>query len=197
MIQLQESNEPILNVDRALAIKGWMSELELHWLAFQATQHKKIVEIGSYLGRSTRALGDHTPGIVYALDDWIGPRGDNFCGDESFMISDEERQTLYSRFSDNLGDLMQAGKIIPIRSSHEQADKIMFLSPPDMVFIDGDHKYEAVKRDILTWRQKLSRGGLLCGHDASWPGVGCAVRELTGDLLTVPGTDIWFTHDSN
>jgi predicted O-methyltransferase YrrM len=55
-----------INIARALATDGWMSEAELFWLATQAQQHRRIVELGSFLGRSTRALADHTPGIVYA-----------------------------------------------------------------------------------------------------------------------------------
>src|SRR3954470_12383000 len=68
--------QAIVNIDitRALAIDGFMEEQELVWLAQQAKIHKCIVEIGSLLGRSTRALLDHTEGIVYAFDDWKGPR---------------------------------------------------------------------------------------------------------------------------
>jgi predicted O-methyltransferase YrrM len=82
---------------------------------------------------------------------------------------------------------------IPIRTDHESFGKIGFYSgAPDMIFIDGDHEYTAVRRDIANAKRKLAPGGLLCGHDASWPGVRAAVTELTGEFLTVPNTDIWF-----
>ncbi len=35
----------------------------------------------------------------------------------------------------------------------------------DLVFIDGDHSYEAAKRDIEMWLPKVKPGGILCGHD--------------------------------
>jgi hypothetical protein len=61
----------------------------------------------------------------------------------------------------------------------------------DWVFIDTDHSYESVVRDILAWAPKLRLGGLLSGHDFGSRGVMDAVfRSLT----TVSNVgDIWFT----
>ncbi len=35
----------------------------------------------------------------------------------------------------------------------------------DFVFIDADHSYESVKRDIKDWYLKVRPGGLVSGHD--------------------------------
>lgn len=35
----------------------------------------------------------------------------------------------------------------------------------DMVFIDGDHSYEAVKRDIHAWVPNVKEGGIIALHD--------------------------------
>jgi hypothetical protein len=50
----------------------------------------------------------------------------------------------------------------------------------DFVFIDADHSYEAVRRDILAWLPKVKVGGTLAGHDYEpyYPGVIRAVDEL-------------------
>lgn len=53
----------------------------------------------------------------------------------------------------------------------------------DFVYLDGDHSYEGVKRDIDSWWPLLSNKGVLAGHDWSvptgeWPGVQQAVTEL-------------------
>ena len=45
----------------------------------------------------------------------------------------------------------------------------------DFVFIDADHSYEAVKKDILAWKGRTS---FLCGHDYGHPGVKQACHEL-------------------
>lgn len=48
----------------------------------------------------------------------------------------------------------------------------------DFVFIDADHRYEAVRDDIANWRPKIRVGGYLMGHDINWEGVERAVRKL-------------------
>jgi hypothetical protein len=35
----------------------------------------------------------------------------------------------------------------------------------DLIYIDGSHTYEDVKKDILNSKQKLKQGGYLSGHD--------------------------------
>lgn len=47
----------------------------------------------------------------------------------------------------------------------------------DFVFIDADHSYEGVKKDIEAWLPKLKEGGLIGGHDFDQEGVERAVGE--------------------
>ena len=35
----------------------------------------------------------------------------------------------------------------------------------DFVYVDGEHSYEAVSKDISDWWPKISPGGVLAGHD--------------------------------
>lgn len=52
----------------------------------------------------------------------------------------------------------------------------------DFVYIDADHRYEAVKADIIAWLPKVRAGGFLCGHDyGEKDGVTKAVDELFPD----------------
>ena len=56
------------------------------------------------------------------------------------------------------------------------------------VFIDADHSYEGVKRDIAAWLPKVRHGGVIAGHDyheGDWPGVWRAVRETFGEIEPV------------
>lgn len=51
----------------------------------------------------------------------------------------------------------------------------------DMVYIDGDHSYEGVKKDLAISLNKVKNGGLICGHDyisSRFEGVVRAVNEF-------------------
>jgi len=54
----------------------------------------------------------------------------------------------------------------------------------DFVFLDGDHRYDAIAKDIRAWMPKVRKGGLICGHDFTpgWPGVIQAVQEAAATL---------------
>lgn len=166
------------SIERALTIEGWMSEAELRWLAEQASRHRCIVEIGSYLGRSTRALADNASGVVYAIDDWYGPRDVDW-------LTPEQRATVLQRFAEN----MQGTDIKAINSDHAVAE---VPETPDFVFIDGDHSYASVLRDIRKWLPRIAPGGLISGHDICRDEVARAVREVFGSYSVAPETTIWY-----
>lgn len=62
----------------------------------------------------------------------------------------------------------------------------------DMCFIDANHTYEFVIRDIKAYLPKMKKGGTLSGHDMSDPGVRQAVKEVFGDnFIHDENQDIW------
>ena len=48
----------------------------------------------------------------------------------------------------------------------------------DLVYIDGDHTYEGVVKDLAAWFPKVKKSGMFCGDDIGWPGVKKAVDEF-------------------
>jgi predicted O-methyltransferase YrrM len=183
-----------MNLKKALEIPGWMNEAtELPWLAEQASKHKMIAEIGSYLGRSTRAMADNTSGIIYAVDTWEGT-----LGDEKFPKEPHEGYFL-DEFTKNLGDHLWNGTVKALRMTSLEAaaqfarNGVKF----DMVFIDSAHDYESVRNDILAWRPLLEKGSLLALHDydSGYPGTVQAVRELISPTpLQVGGSSLVYTY---
>lgn len=174
----------VVEIRRGLTIQGWMSPEEMHWLAEQAAEHELIVEIGSYMGRSTRALADSTAGKVYAVD--------NFKGPSDVVMTDKERDALYGIFTQNLSDLIKNQKVVPVKTDHAVLSDVLEELKPDMVFIDGSHEYVDVVRDIKYWLPKISKEGLICGHDIQHPPVRQAVTELVKDFKTAASTSIWY-----
>jgi predicted O-methyltransferase YrrM len=170
----------MIDISRALTIDGWMQPEELAWLAEQAQRRKFIVEIGSYLGRSTRALADNALGIVYAIDDWHGPRDVDW-------LTKEQRRAIAVEFKKNIEG--SKARVEMISCDHATAS---ISETPDMVFIDGDHEYASVMRDINRWYGRLAPGGLLCGHDVNHVGVAQAVRHTFGKYAIAPNTTIWY-----
>lgn len=64
----------------------------------------------------------------------------------------------------------------------------------DLVFIDADHSYEAVKADIKAWLPLVKDGGLLTGHDygGKKTGVKKAVDEIFGEEIEIlPPERVW------
>lgn len=199
-------------IDAALKIPGFMQYQELMWLATQAETHSRIAEIGSLVGRSTRALADNTKGWVLAIDDQKGPR--------DATMSWKERQSIPVKFRENLLEHIESGKVIPWIADHAKicsgevfirgainvntSDPIDFDFRPlaeqsptqfDMVFIDGDHKLKSVERDLAFWAPLVEPGGLLCGHDydLAYPGVIEGTSNAFGNTIgIVPDTSIWF-----
>ena len=164
-------------LEKAGEVGGFLSLSEGAWLAEQAKKHKVIVEIGSFLGRSTRAMADNTDGVIFAVDNWEGPQ-------EARLGTDE----VFKQFSENLKEHIASGKVIPITADHADWPALDAIPSPDMVFIDGDHSSAAVRRDIDYWTRRLQRGGLLCGHDADWSGV---KEMLPRESTLIEGTSLW------
>jgi predicted O-methyltransferase YrrM len=174
-----------MNIERALAIPGWMEERELIWLANAATRYQRIAEIGCWMGRSTRALADNlVTGTIYAIDHWQGSE------EHQPQLADKPKGWLYGQFCANLADHILDGRVKPIGLSSLDASKLVLsYNLLDMVFIDGAHDYEAVKADILAWKPLVRVGGMLCGHDRGYAPVARAIAETLGPVGGE--TDIW------
>lgn len=116
---------------------------------------KTIAEVGVKYGRTTFFLLDNIPDLtIFAIDN-----------DTKKFYNSSVKEKYKQR-------------LIPLQGlSYEVVDQIPDGSL-DLVFIDADHSYNAVKRDIMKYTPKLKDTGLLTGHDIDYPGVNKAVNEL-------------------
>jgi predicted O-methyltransferase YrrM len=125
-----------------------------------------IAEIGSYLGASACFLASGGWGRVsrvYCIDTW-----------ENDAMSEGPRKT-FDEFLENVS--MFKNVIVPLKGKSIEVVKRLG-GPVDLLFIDGDHSYEAVVTDLKTYLPKVKAGGLLILHDWGWAeGVQRAVRQ--------------------
>jgi hypothetical protein len=77
-------------------------------------------------------------------------------------------------------------------TSEEAAPKIPDGSL-DFAYIDANHAYEYVKRDIELWWPKIRDGGMLAGHDYLIPQVATAVANanLSKEFHWLRIADVW------
>ena len=158
----------------ASSIHGWMTATEIRWLIETARSMgsgRVAVEIGSYKGRSSVAIGRslHRESILYCVDSWFGDPYD----------IDDLSEDLYSTWLNNVLCHAFSCPIVPIRQPSVRAATLFAPASIDWVFIDGSHLFEHVARDIEVWIPKLRSGGIISGHDyvGDCPGVVEAVDE--------------------
>lgn len=140
-----------------------------------------IVEIGTWTGKSSIAMADlvsRSGGEVHCIDPWSDPSQERTPFVMQLCTQMGGDDFLYDCFVANVGDRL--GKtIIPHRDLSEIVAK-SWDKQIDFLFIDGDHRYEEVKKDIQLWRPHMKPGGLIAGHDFAipeFPGVSKAVQE--------------------
>ena len=171
---------------------GWMGKQSRKWLKARAKESTRIIEVGCWLGRSTKVLAKYTRGTVWAVDHWQGTPADpeqHALYAEALAAGDP-----WTQFQRNLAAEIAAVKVIPVQlPSVDAAEVLRDRWGPhfDFVFIDADHSYEGCRADIAAYRPLVEPGGLIAGHDYHWPGVKQAVDEAFGSAVTLGPRSIW------
>ena len=163
-----------MNLKEACEIKGWQTIPEMEWLAEHASGHNTIVEVGTYYGRSARCILDNSNAVLYCVDTWNGPVFDD-NNKQIYNVNDY----VYARFLENMKGYIESKRVVPIKGTIDKFYQLYHPKKVDMIFIDGDHRYFQVKKDIETAKLLINSGGIICGHDYHplWPGVIKAVNE--------------------
>lgn len=169
---------------RFASIEGWLGPADgylLYRLARDGEGAGAIVEIGSWMGLSTAwlAAGSKAAGreTVHAVDVFDGGP----------MLKDQDiirtEGTTYHRFSENMETLGLFDHIEPVVAESAAAARQWTKGPIRLLFIDGDHRYPAVKQDFDLWTRHVVAGGYVVLDDAidAYPGVLRLYREILAD----------------
>jgi hypothetical protein len=141
---------------------------------------RTALEIGSWIGvGSTFHIGNllkERGGKLYAVDTWLGsstqqPGREHY---EPFL------KEMYQLFLSNMIHLELTDVVVPIRMRSLEAAKALNVTP-DLIYIDGEHTYDAVYEDMTAWYPFVQKRGILCGDDWTWESVKKAVVRFAED----------------
>jgi predicted O-methyltransferase YrrM len=158
-------------------VEGWMSDDQARrlWDAAQRVQPPgRIVEIGSFRGRSTIVLRlAAVPGVeVVAVDPHGGgDRGPQEISPDAVRGAEDNRV-----FNANLERAGVAGQVRHVRLTSDQALGEV-ERPFDVLYVDGAHRYGPARADIEQWGDRVKPGGTLLVHD-SYNAVGVMLAQL-------------------
>ncbi len=135
-------------------------------------------EIGCANGATTGRLLRYCKGLrMYAVDKWekvdAGAEGGAMDGGPGCESWDPVGG--FKRFNDQTRN--NSSRLTILRGDSSEMAGRVTDNTLDFVFIDADHRYPAVIKDLAAWVPKLKPGGVLCGHDIHLPGVKRAVDE--------------------
>jgi hypothetical protein len=151
-----------------------MRELERLYSLARGVESGCIVEVGSYRGRSTAALGlgslDGHRAPVFAIEpheSFTGVFGGNF--------GPADRAAFYRA-------MLATGvwEVVRLVNLSSEVVAAGWTRPVGMLWLDGDHTYEGVRRDYRCWEPHLEEDAVLALDDASAQNAGPArlVDEL-------------------
>lgn len=171
-------------------IDGWFNFENVYTFLLSTIKDEGIfVECGAWLGKSSAFLCDYAQKntSIFIVDHWLGSPEER---DSTHSLA--KNCDIYDIFISNMG----SRRFTPIRKNSIEASKLFLENSCDIVFIDMDHTYEAVKNDIEAWLPKIKKGGYLAGHDYNqyWSGVVRAVDEIFGSNKIING-DCWIYYN--
>ncbi len=143
-------------------------------------------ELGVCRGHNLRYLLDRAPNIkkVYAIDPWK-----SYIDMPWGVISQEEVDGWKNAAVEILEPYKDKIEVLEMYST--DAVNSIPDNSLDYIFIDGDHSYEAVLRDVRAYWSKVKVGGLFTGHDWILDNVKRAVTEFREENNI--NTDMKFT----
>jgi hypothetical protein len=136
---------------------------------------ESILEVGSFRGESAVIFANHFKNVT-CVDPWL------MGYDDSDAASRCDMSEIENIFDETISKF---NNITKIKMKSVDAVKMFEDKSLDMVYIDGCHKYESVREDLLLWIPKIKDGGFISGHDY-WYGYTCEVVDAIHNVIGRP-----------
>jgi predicted O-methyltransferase YrrM len=141
----------------------------VNWFNFQkfyefvsTKNYINFVEVGVWKGHSLIYLAkllDNKKVKISAVDLW-----DETYKYETGPLSDHKKHVL-EIFRANVENANLKNGIKEIKEISWEGSRHFDDSSVDFVFIDADHSFDSVVKDIQSWVPKVRKGGMISGHD--------------------------------
>jgi predicted O-methyltransferase YrrM len=158
-------------------LAGWLTDAQARCLwdaARDVRDGGRIVEIGSFRGRSTIVLASAAePGVeVVAID----PHGGGDRGPQEITPDAARGEEDFAAFCDNL---QRAGVQDRVRHLRLPSDAALgeLHGQIDLLYVDGAHRYRPARADIDHWGARVAPGGAMLIHD-SFNAIGVMAAQL-------------------
>ncbi len=146
---------------------GWLTKDDISELERLAAG-KRVLELGAWMGRSTVVLSEVA----------------------KYVVSVDRHQGIVNHDEDSLPNYIDAVRgrtnVAMVVASFEDFVPLLRTEMFDLVFIDGDHDYEAVQRDIGL--ALFVDPPVIAFHDYDYKDVRQAATEIFGDPHAVHGS---------
>jgi predicted O-methyltransferase YrrM len=156
----KKKNPPLMDPPEVDLLIKYVKKCKIHF-----------VEIGTHKGGSASLISKYLPSNVRltTIDTFEKAPTGSVPPEEEPPTYDEARETIEKQ-----GDISKVD-IIKGCSWKVAEDWDRYI---DVLFIDGDHRYVAVKKDFTCWEPYVVKGGYILMHDINLKGVKKAYREL-------------------
>lgn len=161
---------------QARQIHSKEQEIVLETLANSVAKKGSLfLEVGSWCGDSAVILGKiakKNNGLLFCVDWWKG-------NPNTELHDIAQHKDVFSFFWNRICREGLEDVVVPVRARSDLLANIFKENTFDLVFIDADHSYKAIKKDIEVYAPLVKiNGGILCGHDC--PGY---VSDFEADFL--------------
>jgi predicted O-methyltransferase YrrM len=163
-------------------VEGWLTDAQARrlWEAAGAVSAPgRIVEIGSFRGRSTIVLASAAAEGVELLA--IDPHGGSDRGPQEIAADAGRGEQDHEAFTANLGAAGVQDRVTHVRARSDQALALL-AGRVELLYVDGAHRYRPARADIEDWGARVIDGGTMLIHD-SFNAVGVTLAQLS---LLVP-----------
>lgn len=157
---------------------GWGNFETVHSKVIDSLPDGSIaIELGVAFGRGIETMVKAAQRLykhirVIGVDNFKGTPGEDFklyYGDKFGYIDTVEQLrgvgVTPGQYEIIIGDTAETASLDRFKQVH-------------YVFLDADHSYEGVLRDINAWWPRIVKGGYIGGHDWEFPTVSSAVKSL-------------------